>query len=225
MEGPAWWAPGNTIGEPALRTREELRQGSAWMDIVYVQNMQGPLQALNSRRQRILQDPRYLLAPDAINRVMAYSLAFADVPETAAGGFAFAIDLELEYLMDHFHARVFSGLTGSTYEHDPDIYDERQANYASLASIVQEFAMLATYIGGTCRPGDAGMKLVAAQTIERELRFTTDRLWPDITVGPEVTCINPHHLIDLMVDQHGLVVIPQDDESDSSSSSDAHEGL
>jgi len=149
----------------------------------------------------------------------------ADFSEDAAADIEFAIDLELDYLLDHFHGRVFTGLAGALFEHDADIFQDRQDAYRSLDTAVQEFALLATYIGGTCRPGATGKRLAAAQSLERALGYTTGRIWPDISVGPETTRINPDHLFDIMVDWDGYVIIPQDDEGDSSSSSDAHEGL
>jgi len=213
------------VGEPPFRTRKELRQGSAWLDLVNVQKLQGPLQALNRRRLQILHDPRYQQAPEAIDRVLAFSLSMADFSEDAAAAIAFAIDLELDYLFDHFHGRVFTGLPGALVEHDEDIYQDRLAAYRSLEFSVQEFALLATSIGGTCRPGATGKREAAAETIARELGFTTGRLWPDIAVEPETTRIDPEHLFDIMVDRDGYVIIPQADSGDNSSSSDAHEGL
>ena len=218
-EGPA------VVGVPALRTRAELRQSSAWMGIIQDPQCQGFMQALNSRRQRVLADERYLQAPEAIDRVMAYSLAIVDHPEDVAGEFAFAIDLELDYLMDHYHGRVYSGLAGSTLEHDPDIYEDRLAGYRSLEVVVQEFAMLATHVGCIYHQGNNGKRLAAAQSVERALGFTTGRTWPDVSLGPEVTAINPDHFIDLMVDRQGNLILPPADSSGSMSSESFHEGL
>ena len=76
-------------------------QGSAWMDIVLVPEEQGLLQALNTRRLLVLSDERFRQAPRAIERAMAHGVSFVDHPARLANEFALAIDLELEYLLDH----------------------------------------------------------------------------------------------------------------------------
>jgi len=213
------------VCEPPFRTREELRQGSAWLKLVNVEKLQGPLQALNRRRLQILQDLRYRQAPEAIDRVLAFSLSMADFSENVADAIAFAIDLEFDYLFDHYHVRVFTGMPGVLIAHDKDIYQDRLAAYHSLEFLVQEFVLLATFIGGTYCPDTTGKREAAAETVARELGFTTGRPWPNIAVEPETTRINPEHLFELMVDRDGAVIVPSADFSDNSSSSDAHEGL
>jgi len=199
------------VGEPPFHTRKELCQSSAWLKVVNVEKLQGLLQALNRRRLQILQDPRYQQAPEAINRVLAFSLFMADFSETAAAGIAFAIDLELEYLFDHYHARVFKGMPGALIEHDKDIFQDRLAAYRSLEFSVQEFALLATFIGGTYCPGTTGKRKAAAETVARELGFTTDLLWANIVIEPEITRIIPEHLFELMIDHDGDVIVPPAD--------------
>jgi len=74
-EGPS------VAGVPVLRSRDDLKQSSAWMAILQNPRAQGLLQAVNHRRQHLLADEQYQQAPVAIDRVMAYALAIVDRPD------------------------------------------------------------------------------------------------------------------------------------------------
>ena len=181
-------------------TLQNLHRLSAW-NVIAANGDQGLMQVLSSRLRLIRADPRYLAAPTAINRTMAWALTIFDLSEDEALAYRFPLSLEMDYICDHWHCRTYYGMVGENWEHDPDIVRDRFAEFQSLREWVEEFVVIALTVGAQVFPGMIhGSRSVVANSIQGHLGYRSGRQWPNVVVNPELIIIDVVDLLSVMID-------------------------
>jgi len=202
-------------------TLQNLCRWSAW-NVIAANGDQGMMQVLSSRLRLIRADPRYLAAPTAINRIMAWALIIFDLSEDEALAYRHPLSLEVDYICDHWHCRTYFGMVGENWEHDPDIVRDRFIEFQSLREWVEEFVVIALTVGAQVFPGTRhGSRSVVAAYIQEYLGYRSGRQWPNIMVDPELTMIDVVYLLSVMIDAETATIFAAPDRGQSGPESEA----
>ena len=166
---------------------------SEWHQLFWNARAGGEFRVLNmlsSLRQQIEACGMYREAPMRARRLMGLALRLLDEPVHHVPDLIFEMDLEREYLFDHWHSARTGEMAGALIDRgDHDIYHDLEAEFRPLEKLVVTFAVVAASLAASEVPE----KGPAIAMWTSDVQAYVDMQLP----GPEATLVEHSTLSDL----------------------------